>query len=1263
MKTELVSSVITILLTLMVCVGNVSAQTPFADLANSLQPGTWAELATTNISPTLSNTGGASNNIFGFTDNAVWDSVSKNLFYVGGDHSPVPCYPRFVSFTESTNTWQILSQPSWFPCTTGTAMHGYDHSAVDVVGRKLYHRPYNGTVVRKYDITTQTWSDLPSIPTSVMGYNNCCVGVEWFPERQSLIYVSLESGSNGSVAEYRESTGQWTRIGPGSNLPMGAYHHFAEYNPVHHIVLFGGGNGSQAVYKLTPAGQITRMQDAPVGVGIQASIITVDPVSGDYLVFTSNNYFYSYNVITDVWTLISSGGTSVPIWTTGYGNSIHGVVAAPVSNYGVTTFVTCNFSACKVNLYKHSNTPPPSDTTPPTVSLTAPAAGSTATGSITVSANAADNVGVVGVQFKLDGVGIGSEDLTSPYSITWDSTTTSNGSHSLTATARDASGNQTTSASVAITVSNAPPPGGETFKASTDFSSTQGYRNWYYRDSSGNLMTYDSGNVRWQGNETFMRIFVDGAHPGNVSDAVRRWTVPSAGSVNITGNAYDGHSGCGQGVTVYILKNNTTLWTQNIVDGNTTGFSYNLTQSVVAGDNIDFVVNRGSDNVWDCDTTLFDPTIIFSSGSGDTTPPTVTMTAPMNGSTVVGSVTVSADASDNVGVVGVQFKLDGNNLGSEDLTLPYSLVWNSTTTTNANHSVSAVARDAAGNSTTAAAVNITVNNAPPPPNPGMPSLDDEKATYTRWGWTWNPSIEPNYSSAPGYTVSDPDIHGDTEGDDLWTYLNMYRRTDQQGYLDRANAWAVYFKSDYRQCVGTTGRTFCYDRDAFGADHIYGYGLVDLYLYNGDPVALVEAQNLGAVLETLYAPNSPFGCLPNNACVHYGTRQVGRHLNMVTRLAEVTGSSRWITLRDQIINLLMNNTTEWSTVHGFYFWGEFNTDTVQPGLYASGTRIASPFETGVLAEGLWRAYKATGRTDIRDRLVAMSRFVQNRGLDATMQYTGSRFGVNSSGQTVHYFLTDPVYTTDLTNLLVIGYKLTGDTTLLDRARVHFNRGTKGEYGTGARLAGDTEVHHFIDTRFASATGNFYLDYNKGELLYTYLIFENGGLPTIEGAPPPPPDITPPTVTMTAPANGATVSNTITVSANATDLVGVVGVQFKLNGSNLGAEDTTTPYSVAWDTLSVSNGSHALTATARDTAGNVGTATAVSVTVNNTPPPPPNVCVTTPLTVTVSTWPNTSAGSNRTFRYTNSQTIASFVVDMSLTRATFTDVRGCTLVVNK
>lgn len=111
-------------------------------------------------------------------------------------------------------------------------------------------------------------------------------------------------------------------------------------------------------------------------------------------------------------------------------------------------------------------------------------------------------------------------------------------------------------------------------------------------------------------------------------------------------------------------------------------------------------------------------------------------------------------------------------------------------------------------------------------------------------------------------------------------------------------------------------------------------------------------------------------------------------------------------------------------------------------------------------------------------------------------------------------------------------------------------------------------------------------------------------TEPSTPPPPPtpvsDTTPPTIFLATPSSGSTVSATTDVSANATDNVGVVGVQFKLDGSNLGTEDTSSPYSISWDTTQTSSGSHTLTATARDAAGNQTTSSGVVVTVNNTAP---------------------------------------------------------------
>ncbi|MGH8532229.1 MAG: Ig-like domain-containing protein, partial [Gammaproteobacteria bacterium] len=111
-----------------------------------------------------------------------------------------------------------------------------------------------------------------------------------------------------------------------------------------------------------------------------------------------------------------------------------------------------------------------------------------------------------------------------------------------------------------------------------------------------------------------------------------------------------------------------------------------------------------------------------------------------------------------------------------------------------------------------------------------------------------------------------------------------------------------------------------------------------------------------------------------------------------------------------------------------------------------------------------------------------------------------------------------------------------------------------------------------------------------------------------------DTIPPTVSLTAPSSGATVSNTISVSASAADAGGVSGVQFKLDGNTLGAEDTTNAYSVSWDTTTATNGTHTLTAVAGDAAGNTTTSSPVTVTVNNSTSTPTVDLTAAPTSIT-------------------------------------------------
>ncbi len=98
-------------------------------------------------------------------------------------------------------------------------------------------------------------------------------------------------------------------------------------------------------------------------------------------------------------------------------------------------------------------------------------------------------------------------------------------------------------------------------------------------------------------------------------------------------------------------------------------------------------------------------------GTGDSTPPTVAITSPASNAQVSAIVNVTADASDNIGVAGVQFLVDGVNAGVEDAAPPYALAWDTRTVSNGAHTLTARARDAAGNSTLSAPVPVNVANS------------------------------------------------------------------------------------------------------------------------------------------------------------------------------------------------------------------------------------------------------------------------------------------------------------------------------------------------------------------------------------------------------------------------------------------------------------------------------------------------------------------------------------------------------------------------
>jgi lysophospholipase L1-like esterase len=298
--------------------------------------------------------------------------------------------------------------------------------------------------------------------------------------------------------------------------------------------------------------------------------------------------------------------------------------------------------------HSSSGSTPVPDTTAPTVSLTVPADGATLSGSsVTISANASDDVAAAGVQFRIAGANAGAEDTSSPYTYTWDTTGVADGTYRMVAVARDTSNNYATSTVVTVTVDNtAPVRSGGSPTGVLAFGTT----------ATTLIVTT---------NETATCHYSASAGTSYASGIAFTTTGATSHSTSITGL---------QNATSYIYY----VRCQD-GQGNANASDFSISFSVAA----------------------------------DTTSPIVSLTAPLSGDIVSGtSVSLAANASDDVSVSGVTFKVDGITIGSEDTTSAYTGTWDSTGVADGSHTLSAVARDGSGNLATSS-VSVTVDNTAP----------------------------------------------------------------------------------------------------------------------------------------------------------------------------------------------------------------------------------------------------------------------------------------------------------------------------------------------------------------------------------------------------------------------------------------------------------------------------------------------------------------------------------------------------------------------
>jgi subtilisin family serine protease len=571
--------------------------------------------------------------------------------------------------------------------------------------------------------------------------------------------------------------------------------------------------------------------------------------------------------------------------------------------------------------------------------------------------------------------------------------------------------------------------------------------------------------------------------------------------------------------------------------------------------------------------------------SNDLTAPTVAFSAPADGATALGTVTVSATASDNVAVTRLELYEGASRLGS-DTSAPYSFTWHTTQGPNGARTLTLKAYDAAGNVATVDRT-VTVDNDVAPPTVALAT------PYTGQAVSGTVTISADVSDDRGvshvvFYVGTTNVGTDTSAPFSVNYntrsLANGAKTITARAFDSSNnqatsaAVSVTFDNDFAgptvaltspaegQSVKETVTLSAETSDPSGVSHVVFYvGTTNVGTDTSAPFSLnynTRLQSNGAKSITARAYDS-WNNLTTSAAV-----SVTFDNDFAGPTVAVTSPSEGQIVKETVT--LSAEASDPSSISQVVFYvGSTNvgTDTSAPFGLSYNTRLQANGPQLITARAFdsWgnlttsAAVRVTFDNDFTGPTVALTEPSEGQTLTETVTLSAEASDPAGISQVVFYVGNTNVGT-DTSAPFSLGYNTrlqsNGPKTLTAEA-----------YDSWGNLTTSTAVN---------------------------VTFDN--------------DLTGPTVALTAPFEGQTLKETVTLSAEASDPAGISQVVFYVGNTNVGT-DTSAPFSLGYNTRLQSNGAKTITVKAYDSWGNLTTSTAVNVTFDNDVTGP-TVAVVTP-----------------------------------------------------